>query len=76
MSSDVEQMYVFIDNSGQCFKAFQAKGNGEMGRSYHNMVGLMLLNAQHFTVGDMLAFRDDLFAAGFKWGKDFHIKKL
>lgn len=46
---------------------------------YRKMVAALLKTSQDgkrtFSVGDMLAFRDDLQDAGFKWGKDFYVNK-
>lgn len=45
-------------------------------RNYRDRVGAMMRGGCEFTVGDMLAFRDDLTDAGFEWGKDFYVKKV
>lgn len=83
-----EQLYQFIDKTGKCFEAFQKMGKLEYTengkpygeRIYNDHVGALLRASHHdgktFTVGDMLAFRDDLINAGFEWGKDFYIKKV
>lgn len=90
-----EQLYIFVDKTGHCFKDFQTStrtkpqdeidkivdkalgdtsDNGE--RCYRDRVGAMMRGGCEFTVGDMLAFRDDLTNAGFEWGKDFYVKKV
>lgn len=85
-----EQLYIFIDKTGHCFKDFQVssktkpdefdkilpKPNNDGEQRYRNMVGAMLQDGEHFSVGDMFAFRDDLTDAGFEWGKDFYMKKV
>ncbi len=48
--------------------------NGE--RYYRDRVGAMMRGGCKFIVGDMLAFRDDLTQAGFRWGVDFFVRKV
>ena len=43
---------------------------------YRDRVGAMMRGGEQFSVGDMLAFRDDLTEAGFEWGKDFYVRKV
>jgi len=71
-----EQEYIFIDKTGHCFEDFQKMGNSECARNYNDLVGAWLQGGRKFIVGDMLAFRDDLTDAGFKWGVDFYVKKI
>jgi len=71
-----EQLYIFVDKTGHCFEDFQNKGSNEGERRYNDVVGAMMRGGRKFTVGDMLAFRDDLTDAGFEWGKDFYIRKV
>lgn len=72
-----EQYYLFMDKTGHCFEDFQEKGSANNGeRNYNDMVGAMMRGGRKFTVGDMMAFRDDLTNAGFKWGIDFYVKKV
>ena len=72
-----EQYYLFVDKTGHCFADFQKKGNAENGqRDYNALVGAWMACGRKFCVGDMLAFRDDLTAEGFKWGIDFYVKKV
>ncbi len=67
-----EQKYKFIDITDKCFVSFaQVKDTTK----YHKMVAELLLYNE-FEVGDMLAFRDDLQADGFEWGKDFYVRKI
>lgn len=68
MSSD-EQLYQFIDKSGTCFDEF-----GEL--PDNDIIFAWLKGGRKFSVGDMMAFRDDLQEAGFVWGKDFYAKKV
>ena len=72
-----EQYYLFVDKTGHCFEDFQDMkvANDSHGR-YNDTVGAWLRSGRQFTVGDMLAFRDDLTDAGFKWGVDFFVKKV
>lgn len=72
-----EQLYTFVDKTGHCFEDFQNigdKNNGE--RKYNDCIGAMLRGGKEFIVGNMLAFRDDLTNAGFKWGIDFYVKRV
>ena len=71
-----EQYYLFVDKTGHCFEDFQEIGNSEWARNYNDLIGAMLRRGKKFTVGDMMAFRDDLKQAGFKWGVDFYVKKV
>ena len=72
-----EQYYLFVDKSGRCFEAFQKTGNLENGQQgYNALVGAWLRGGRKFTVGDMMAFKQDLIDAGFKWGIDFYVKKV
>jgi len=76
-----EQLYIFVDKTGHCFEDFQTmKVDDECHAQYNDYVGALLRASHHgektFIVGDMLAFRDDLINAGFKWGKDFYAKKV
>lgn len=50
--------------------------NDDGEKRYRDRVGAMLRGGCEFSVGDMLAFRDDLTDAGFEWGKDFYVKKV
>jgi len=76
MSGSDEQLYLFVDVTGHCFEDFQGKGDNNGERSYNDYVGALLRGGRKFIVGDMLAFRDDLFVAGFVWGEDFYVKKV
>ena len=72
-----EQLYIFVDKTGHCFKDFQYMGdenNGE--RAYNDFVGALMRSGKEFSVGDMLAFRDDLINVDFKWGVDFYVRKV
>lgn len=72
-----EQLYIFVDKSGHCFEDFQDGGGENEGEQrYRDHVGAWMRSNKKFSVGDMLAFRDDLTNAGFKWGKDFYVKKV
>ena len=71
-----EQLYIFVDKTGHCFEDFQDKGTSEGEKDYNDMIGAMLRGGKEFSVGDMLAFRDDLTTAGFEWGKDFYVRKV
>jgi len=72
-----EQLYIFIDKTGHCFEDFQSlKVNDECHSHYNDCVGAMLRGGEKFTVGDMLAFKDDLVNAGFEWGTDFYVRKV
>ena len=71
--SDEEQYYLFVDKTGHCFEDFQDTGDGF---GYEDIVGAWLRGGKKFTVGDMMAFRDNLTEAGFKWGIDFYVKKV
>ena len=72
-----EQYYLFVDKTGHCFEDFQEKGDANSGeQTYNAIIGAMLRGERKFTVGDMLAFRDDLTNAGFRWGVDFYVKKV
>lgn len=75
-----EQLYRFVDKSGNCFRSFQLMGEDDCDRRYHDFVGAMLRasndNKHDFTVGDMMAFKDELIDARFKWGIDFFVKKV
>lgn len=64
--------YIFIDKSGHCFDDFAAV---EDDTDYHIHVANWFAANKKFSVGDMLCFRDELTEAGFKWGKDFYVKK-
>ncbi len=67
--SEQEQMYVFVDKSGNCFDEFgELPGNG--------MIYAWLKKGKEFSVGDMMVFSDDLKEAGFEWGTDFYTKKV
>jgi len=68
-----EQLYIFVDKSGHCFKDFQAKDDGS---GYNNLVGAWLAGGKMFCVGDMMVFKQELIDAGFQWGKDFYVKKF
>lgn len=70
-----EQLYIFVDKTGKCFEEFQGMGEYDGDAKYHDVIGAYLRGGKKFTVGDMLAFRDDLTNAGFEWGKDFYVKK-
>lgn len=77
---DTEQLYIFIDKTGHCFEDFQSstktksdefdkffpKPDNDGEQRYRGMVGTMLRAGEHFSVGDMFAFRDDLTNAGFE----------
>lgn len=71
-----EQYYLFVDKTGYCFEDFQEQGNSECERNYNDLVGALLRGGKKFSVGDMMAFRDDLTQAGFRWGVDFYVKKV
>ena len=72
-----EQYYLFVDKTGHCFEDFQSmKVNDDCHAHYNDFVGALLRGGIKFTVGDMMAFRDDLIEAGFKWGVDFYVKKV
>lgn len=71
-----EQYYFFVDKTGHCFEAFQDIGDSDAECRYHDSVGAWFRGGRKFTVGDMLAFRDDLTDAGFQWGIDFYVKKV
>lgn len=71
-----EQYYLFVDKTGHCFEDFQVMGDGECHRNYNDYIGALLRRGKKFTVGDMMAFRDDLTQAGFRWGVDFFVKKV
>ena len=71
-----EQHYLFVDKTGHCFEDFQKMGDSECARSYNDLVGAWLRGGKKFIVGDMMAFRDDLTQAGFRWGIDFFAKKV
>ena len=68
-----EQYYLFVDKTGHCFEDF---GNINDGLGYNALIGAYLRGGRKFIVGDMMAFRDDLIGAGFKWGIDFYVKKV
>lgn len=68
-----EQEYIFVDASGKCFDSF---AEVEDTTDYHRMVANMFAGEKRFEVGDMLCFRDDLINDGFKWSRDFYIKKV
>lgn len=57
-------------------KAVGSKNTDDVEQRYKNLIGAMLQAGREFSVGDMLAFRDDLTDAGFKWGVDFYVKKV
>jgi len=72
-----EQLYVFVDKTGHCFEDFQTmKVADECHARYNDLLGAWLRGGKEFTVGDMLALRDDLTNAGFRWGTDFFVKKV
>lgn len=75
-----DQQYQFIDKTGKCFESFQSIGEDDVCKRYNDFVGALLRasndGGHFFCVGDMLAFRDDLVAAGFQWGKDFYVRKV
>ena len=72
-----EQYYLFVDKTGHCFEDFQdIKVDNDAHGRYNDIVGAWLRGGRKFTVGDMVAFRDDLTQAGFKWGVDFYVKKV
>jgi len=71
-----EQYYLFVDKTGHCFEDFQDMGENDCTRRYNDLIGAWLRGGRKFTVGDMLAFRDDLTDVGFKWGVDFFVKKV
>lgn len=71
-----EQLYIFVDKSGHCFEDFRCMGANNGALAYNNILGSWLARGKKFSVGDMLAFRDDLFNAGFKWGVDFYARKV
>ena len=82
-----EQLYVFVDKSGHCFDDFQTTKNCDECfnkrdcnncslRRYNGVVGAFFKGGRKFTVGDMLAFKQDLLDAGFKWGVDFYVRKV
>ena len=55
-------------------KSSEEQVSGE--KYYRDHVGAMMRSGRKFSVGDMIAFRDDLTQAGFKWGIDFYVKKV
>lgn len=71
-----EQYYLFVDKTGHCFEDFQGVGANDGTLGYNAYVGALMRGERKFTVGDMMAFRDDLTDAGFKWGVDFFVKKV
>lgn len=62
--------YIFVDKSGHCFDDFGHTDRGS------DLVVHWFKQGRRFLVGDMLCFRDDLLTAGFKWGKDFYVRKV
>jgi len=76
MAKSYEQLYIFIDLSGNCFECFQGMGDNICTQKYNELVVRMFRAGKKFSVGDMLAFRDDLLNAGFEWGKDFCVNKV
>ena len=74
-----EQMYRFIDLSGHCFEDYQKIGEDDCDKRYHDGIGAHLRasnDGDHvFSIGDMMCFRDELQDVGFKFGKDFVVKK-
>ena len=69
-NSDVETLYIFHDKTARCFPNFALIDD------YTRLVAVKYLLAQEpLSVGDMLAFRDDLVSAGYKWGTDFYVTK-
>ncbi len=75
-----EQLYQFVDKTGECFEAYQSLGEDESDKRYHDHIGAMLRASHHgehtFCVGDMMCFKDELVEAGFKWGVDFYVRKV
>ena len=71
-----EQYYLFVDKTGHCFEDFQEVGANDDTLGSNAYVGALMRGERKFTVGDMMAFRDDLTQAGFKWGVDFYVKKV
>lgn len=72
-----EQYYLFVDKTGHCFEDFQdIEVTNDCHGRYNDTVGAWLQGGRKFTVGDMMAFRDDLKQAGFRWGIDFYVKKV
>lgn len=72
-----EQYYLFVDKTGHCFEDFQSmEVDSDCHGRYNDHVGAWLRGGKKFTVGDMMAFRDDLTQAGFRWGIDFFVKKV
>ena len=72
-----EQYYLFVDKTGHCFEDFQSmKVDSKRQGRYNDYVGALFRKGRKFTVGDMMAFRDDLTQAGFRWGIDFYVKKV
>ena len=73
-----EQLYVFVDKTGHCFEDFQTntetKSNSD--KFYRDHVGAMMKSGCKFNVGEMMAFKDDLNNADFKWNVDFYVKKV
>lgn len=68
-----EQFYVFVDKSGHCFDDFAAV---EDDTDYHIHVANWFAAKRKFSVGDMMAFKDDLASDGFEWGVDFYVTKV
>lgn len=75
-----DQQYKFVDVTGKCFESYQQMGKSDCDRKYHDHVGAMLRashNDEHpFYVGDMIIFKEELIDAGFRWGRDFYVKKV
>lgn len=82
----VDQLYVFVDESGHCFEDFQLSAGTGLGidsdigndgeRRYRDHIGAMMRGGRKFIVGDMMCFKQDLIDAGFVLGKDFYVRKV
>jgi len=72
-----EQLYRFIDNTGHCFIDFAKIPDTIFN---HKTIAALLVGSnkgwKYFTLSEMLCYRDVLFEAGFKWGKDFYVRKV
>ena len=71
-----ETRYHFIDKTGHCFDDYAAMPDDT---TWHKQIAGLLFATHEkkhsFSVGDMLAFRDDLTNDGFVWGVDFYVIK-
>lgn len=65
--------YVFVDSSGHCFDDLAAKDTGD---GYLRLLAHWFKKSKKLSGGDMMAFRDELYELGFKWGEDFYVRKV